>query len=197
MTARTDNGFTLVEMLVGLLVFSLIAAAGVGVLRLSIDNRFAVGQSTERTAALQRTRALLRADLAQAADRRVRDDDGRVDPQALSGGDAVTLLALTRRGWSNPGQAPRASMQRVEYRLDGKRLERRVRSALDGGALGEPQLLEDGVETAAIAFIDRGRETPVWSPTPDRPLPEAVRLTLTLEGYGPVTQLFLVGSERS
>lgn len=187
------SGFTLVEVLVALLIFSLIAAAGVGVLSLTIDNRFAVEAATERTAALQRTRALLRADLAQAADRRVRDAQGQPERQSLSGGEGELLLALTRRGWSNPGQSPRASLQRVEYRLVEDRLERRVRLALDGGAVGEPQILERGVREAKATFIAQGAETDIWRATRDRPLPDAVRIDLTVEGYGPVSQLFLVG----
>lgn len=189
------KGFTLVELMVALAVFGLIAAAGVAVLGLSVDNRVAVKAFADRTAALQQSRALLKADLAQAADRPVRGADGRQGSQALvGGGDGGALLALTRRGWSNPTGAPRASMQRVEYRLNGDRLERRVRPMLDGAEAGPPQVLQDGVEVATVVFIARGQESPVWVARPDGPLPEAVRLELTLRDYGEVSQLFLVGA---
>ncbi|WP_169312142.1 prepilin-type N-terminal cleavage/methylation domain-containing protein, partial [Brevundimonas diminuta] len=69
-SAKTRQGFTLVEVMIALLIFALLAGAGALVLGQSIDNRFAVKANADRTAALQRTRALLRADLAQATGRR-------------------------------------------------------------------------------------------------------------------------------
>src|SRR5690606_4868761 len=63
------KGFTLVEMLVALLIFSGIAAAGVAAMSLAADNRLVVRQRMDRLASFQRTRALLKADLEQAADR--------------------------------------------------------------------------------------------------------------------------------
>lgn len=188
------KGFTLVELMVSLAVFGLIAAAGVAVLGMSVDNRVAVAAFSDRTAGLQQSRALMKADLAQAADRRVRGADGRPEPQAFGGGQGGVLLVLTRRGWSNPEEAPRASLQRVEYRVIDGRLERRVRTALDGAQTGSPQILQRGVRNARVTFIDRGMESPAWIARPDRALPDAVRLELVLDDYGEVSQLFLVGT---
>lgn len=189
------SGFTLVEVLISLLIFAMIAAAGASVLSLSIDNRFAVKAASDRTAGLQRMRSLLRADLGQAAARRVRGPTGRPQPQPMIGpatpGDPV--LVLSRTGWSNPGEAARPSLQRVEYRLVEGRLERRVSSHLDGARPGPPQVLYDGVRDLTVSFLRDGSEAPAYITTSDRPLPDAVRLKMTLEGYGPVEQLFLVG----
>lgn len=188
-------GFTLVEVLISLLIFALIAAAGASVLSLSIDNRFAVKAASDRTAELQRTRALLRADLGQAAARRSRGPTGRPQPQPMMGATAPgdPVLVLSRAGWSNPGEAARPSLQRVEYRLVEGRLERRVSSHLDGARPGPPQVLFEGVRDLTVTFLRDGTEAPAFITTLERPLPDAVRLTMTLEGYGPVEQLFLVG----
>lgn len=188
-------GFTLVEVLISLLIFALIAAAGASVLSLSIDNRFAVKAASDRTAGLQRTRALLRADLGQAAPRRSRGPTGRPQPQPMMGASAPgdPVLVLSRAGWSNPGEAARPSLQRVEYRLFEGRLERRVSNHLDGARPGPPQVLYEGVRDLTVTFLRDGTEAPAFITTLERPLPDAVRLTMTLEGYGPVEQLFLVG----
>ncbi len=188
-------GFTLVEVLVSLLIFALIAAAGAAVLGQTVDNRFAVKAASDRTADLQRMRSLLRADLGQAAARRSRGPTGRPMPQPMSGPAAPgdPLLVLTRTGWSNPGQRPRPSLQRVEYRLVEDRLERRVSTHLDGARPGAPQVLYRGVRDVTVGFIKDGGEAPAYIVTPDRPLPDAVRIRMTLDGYGPVEQLFLVG----
>lgn len=191
----TRSGFTLVEVLVSLLIFALIAAAGSAVLSQSIDSRFAVKAATDRVGDLQRMRALLRADLGQAVARRSRGPTGRPAPQAMLGpttsGDPV--LTLTRAGWSNPGGAARPSLQRVEYRLVEGRLERRVSAHLDGARPGPPQVLYRGVRDVSVSFLRDGTEAPAFLTTPERPLPDAVRLRMTLDGYGPVEQLFLVG----
>ena len=192
------SGFTLVEALVALGLFALIAAAGAAVLSMSIDNRFAVRAASDRTAALQRTRSLLKADLGQAVTRRTRDRNGEPRPLALAGAAAPgePVLTLTRAGWSNAGSAGRSSLQRVEYRLAEGRLERRASPFLDGSRPGPPQLLLSGVSDLRVDFLQDGRETPAPTPRPTGEPPDAMRLTVTLEGYGPVTQLFLIGSGR-
>ena len=192
---RGREGFTLVEVLVSLLIFALIAAAGAAVLGLSIDNRFAIKAASDRTADLQRMRSLLKADLGQAAGRRSRGPTGRPVPQPMNGpaapGDPV--LILTRAGWSNPGGQARPSLQRVEYRLVEEQLERRVSSHLDGARPGPPQVLYRGVRDLTVAFLKDGQEAPAYIVTAERPLPDAVRIRMTLDGYGAIEQLFLVG----
>jgi general secretion pathway protein J len=188
MTRRA--GFTLVEVLVALAIFAMIASAGVGLLSFAIDNRLAVREASERTAAFQRARALMRADLGQAAARRVRGADGAPRAAFELGGES--LFAVTRRGWINPGDAQRASMQRVDYRLIEGRLERRVRERLDGARPAEPQVLLENVQSAQVMAILDGDPIADWRPVQNRPLPDAVRIDLTLEGYGPVTQLFML-----
>ena len=196
--ARVRPGFTLVEVLTALAVFAVIAAAGAAVLAASIDNRFAVRTATERAGALQRTHALLKADLGQATTRRTRDRHGEPQALALAGATAPgdPLLVVTRAGWSQASDAGRPSLQRVEYRLAEGRLERRASPYPDGSRPGPPQALYEGVSDVRLTFLRGGRETA--NPTPDlaQPLPDAVRLTMTLEGYGPMTQLFPIGGGR-
>lgn len=193
---RAADGFTLVEVLVALAVFALIAAAGALVLARTIDTRFVVHENAERIAELQRMRALLKADLAQAAPRRTRAPTGRPLPRALMGqtvpGDPV--LTLVRAGWSNPDGAARPGLQRVEYRLVEDRLERRASTYLDGARAGPPQVLYRGVSDLAVTFIQDGSEAPAFLASRDRPLPQAVRIVMTLDGLGRVDQLFAVSA---
>ena len=156
-------------------------------------------------AAYQRARALLKADLAQAAPRRVRERDGTParnafvgstagDSRAMSG--AAPLLALVRRGWTNPDAEPRASMQYVEYRLVDGQLERSVRTALDGAAPGVPQVMLAGIESATIGYHYRGQWIDGW-PCGDTAMHDAVRLKLQLQGLGRIEQLFLLPGTES
>ncbi|MDP3081764.1 MAG: type II secretion system minor pseudopilin GspJ [Brevundimonas sp.] len=196
--ARVRSGFTLVEALVALMLFALIAAAGTAVLSVSIDNRFAVRSATDRTAGLQRMRSLLKADLGQATGRRTRDRNGEPHPLALTGATVPDgpVLVLTRAGWSNAGGAGRSSLQRVEYSLVGNRLERRISPFLDGSRPGPPQQLLSGVTDLTVTFVQEGRDSPGPTMGPTGSTPDAVRLEFTLAGYGRLSQLFLVGGGR-
>ncbi|MBX9802427.1 MAG: type II secretion system minor pseudopilin GspJ [Caulobacteraceae bacterium] len=196
MTGR--KGFTLVEVMISLLIFAVLAGAGAAVLGVTIDNRFAVQAAGERVGDLQRMRGLLRADLGQATARRSRGPTGRPTPQPLAGAAAPgePLLVLNRAGWSNPGEQTRPSLQRVEYRLVEDRLERRVSAHLDGSRPGPPQVLYRGVKDVTVLFVRDGEAAPAFISSIDRPLPDAVRIAMTLDGYGRVEQSFLVGSGR-
>lgn len=196
--AQVRSGFTLVEALVALMLFALIAAAGTAVLSVSIDNRFAIRAATDRTAGLQRTRSLLKADLGQATDRRTRDRNGEPNALALAGTTVPggPVLVVTRAGWSNVGGAGRSSLQRVEYSLVGNRLERRASPFLDGSRPGPPQPLLSGVTDLTVTFVQNGGESLNPTPGASGSAPDAVRLDFTLQGYGRISQLFLVGGGR-
>ena len=193
---RKRGGFTLVEVMVALLIFALLAAAGALVLGQTIDTRFSVRAATDRTADFQRLRVALKTDLAQAAGRRSRAPTGRPLAQALIGPQAPgdPVLILTRTGWRNPDGDPRPSLQRVEYRLVEDRLERRVAPYVDGARAGPPQVLYRGVRHVRVTFLQGGSEAPAFLSSSDRPLPDAVRVVMTLDGFGSVDQLFLVAA---
>jgi general secretion pathway protein J len=192
------SGFTLVEVMVSLLIFAMLAGAGSAVLSATIDNRFAVKAASDRVGDLQRMRGLLRADLGQATARRSRGPTGRPMSQPIMGAFAPgdPILVLNRAGWSNPGEQARSSLQRVEYRLVENRLERRSSSHLDGARPGPPQVLYRGVSDVTVGFIRDGEAAPAFISSIDRPLPDAVRIGMTIEGYGRIEQLFIVGSGR-
>jgi general secretion pathway protein J len=192
------KGFTLVEMLVALAIFGLLSAAGVTVMRFTVDNQAVVRAHTGRIGAFQTTRAILKADLAQAAARRTRAPDGRPVREAFYGASADRpglLLRFARRGWDNPGAEPRASVQYVEYRLIDGRLERSARPALDGAQLSAPQVLIDRLRSASVLFLWRGQWIENLPGGSEDALPQAVRVDMEIDGIGAVSQLFVVTGE--
>lgn len=189
---RARSGFTLVEALIALAIFGLLAVAGVALLNLSLTNREVVRAATEAGADFQRLRQLLRADLGQAVDRPVIGAGGGAGP-ALAGGQGEVLLQLTRAGWSNPDGRPRASLQRVVWVLNGDRIERRVYADLSGGGPTLTQALLTDAREVRIAFVASGRTFAAWPAEAPQPLPDAVTLELTAPRFGRTTQWFLVG----
>jgi general secretion pathway protein J len=193
-----QQGFTLVELLVSLLIFGMLAAAGVALLSFSVRAQDLAGERLEDVAAVRRAGALLTADLAQAAPRLVRDEAGAVKP-AFIGGSGETgglVLALVRRGWDNPAGASRPSLQKVEYRLIDGRLERTAYRYLDGAEPMAPVAMLDGIESLRLRYRDEdGAWRERWDPTDVAELPRAVAMVVALEGGAPVRQLFLVEAD--
>ena len=192
------KGFTLVEMLVALAIFGLVSAAGVTVMRFAVDNQAVVRAHTDRIGAFQRTRGMLKADLAQAATRRTRGQDGRSARASFFGPSSDRpglLLSISRRGWDNPDAEPRASVQYVEYRFVDGRLERAARPELDGAPLGTPQVLIDRLRSVSVSFLWRGQWVQNLPGGTADALPQAVRFDMTIEGIGAVSQSFVVTGE--
>lgn len=192
-----EQGFTLVELLVALLIFGMIAAAGVALLSFSVRAQDMADARLDDVAAMRRAGALLTGDLAQAAPRIVRDEAGAVQPAFVggTGAEGDIALALVRRGWDNPEGAGRPSLQKVGYRLTGDRLERIAYRYLDGAAPMEPVTVLEGVETLSLRYRDpEGEWRERWDPTQITDLPRAVEMVVDVRDGGPVRQLFLVGA---
>lgn len=192
---RAEQGFTLAELLVALLIFGMLSAAGVALLSFSVRAQDAAGNALDDVAALRRMNALLVADLAQATPRLTRDEAGTPRAAFIGGpGGEGIAFGLVRRGWTNWDDAPRASLQKVDYRLSGGVLERIAYPHLDGAAALEPVPLLDGVTELVLRYRSAdGRWRDRWDPeVPDR-LPSAVEMIVTAERQGRLRMVFLVG----
>ncbi len=188
------KGFTLVETLVALAALSVLAAGALAVSSASTASHDVIRARQDATQELTRLRAALKADTTQAAARRPRDINGAKDQAALTAGgrgDGV-FLSLVRRGWDNPLEQDRASLQYVEYRLDQGRIERLWRRHVDGSPLQAPQLLAENVRSVSLAFMDHDQWMEAWAGAPNRPLPRAIRLNLEFTSGDVLSQTFLL-----
>jgi general secretion pathway protein J len=190
-----EHGFTLIEMLVALTIFAMLAAAGVMLLGNSVSAQAQVKARLDDMAAVQRAGGALTADLGQAVARVTRTETGTLAPAfwAHGEGEARPILQFVRGGWDNLGDLPRPSLQKVEYWVRQGRLERRTYAQLDGAAGDDPAALLDHVETVALRFRDaQGKWRPDWTPTQPDLLPRAVEMAIARTGEPPVTLRFLV-----
>lgn len=191
---RGVHGFTLVEVMMALAIFGLVAATGVTVMAHSVDSQEVLRERMDRLGEVQRSRALLRADLSQAALRLARRSDGSSARDAFLGnrpGEPGPLFAFVRRGLENPAGEPRASLEYVEYRIVDGRLERSARVAVDGAVAPPPRVLLDGIRSARVAYRTGDRWNDGW-PGGTGALPRAVELELELDGIGRLRQRFLL-----
>lgn len=181
------RGFTLIELVVALFVFALLASAGTALLSISIRSQNAVAVSLDGNAKTGRILALLSTDLAQAAPRAMRNRDG-ANQAAFVGrdgnGDGI-ILAYVRSDASG--------LQRVEWRREGRRLIRASAVRLDGGGPMRSSVMADDISQARLRYRYKGEWRSDWFPTRLDALPHAVELTLGEAGRPPVRALFVAG----
>lgn len=182
-------GFTLVEVLVAVLVFSLLAATAYAGL-----NAIAGAVEAQRTRAaelaeLQRAVATLDGDLRQLVSRPGRDRQGRVRP-ALEGGPG-TLLGR-RAGRLNPAGLPRSHLQQFRWRFDGVLL-RETWGAVETPPEAEPVGRARFGSAGDVAFRYRDADG-LWHrqwPVSGRrdALPSAIEYVLDTAAWGPVRRV--------
>lgn len=203
MTARSDSGFTLVEVMVALFAMSLLTASGVALMSTTLTAKDEISERTTLLREIDLARATMKADIGQLARRPARDPYGMTgnvffQGGAMADGAGDRLLAFTRRGWDNPGGLERrSSLQYVEYALEEGALIRRARVRPDA-APATPErarVLLEGVSDAEIAFLRGDQWSDEWigayGGKGASELPQVIRLTLTIAGVGEVEQLFL------
>ncbi|CCW18916.1 General secretion pathway protein J [Sphingobium indicum BiD32] len=192
---KGERGFTLIELLVALMIFAMLASAGVLLLGNSVSAQAQVKARLDDMAAVQRAGGALAGDLGQAVPRITRTESGTLAPAfwAHHDGENQPVMQFVRGGWDNLGDLPRPSLQKVEYWVRQGRLERRTYAQLDGAAGEEPAALLENVEAVVLKFRDaEGKWRDDWTPTQPDLLPRAVEMTLTRTGESPVTLRFLV-----
>jgi len=101
-TCRGNNqaGFTLVEVLISLFIFSLITAGTMTALTQSLRGKDRLAASMEELNQLNSARAIMRADMSTLTLRPSRDELGGINPYVLTT-DGEALLSFTRRGREN------------------------------------------------------------------------------------------------
>ena len=193
---RPSAGFTLIEVMVALLIFAMLALAGIGILSFSIRAQSATGAKLDDDAALNRTLSALSADLAQAVDRRTRDEQGTTLPAFAgeAGSAAAPMVRLVRGGWSNLDGAARPSEQKVAWTLDGHALERVVWPQLDGAAPLVAAAMLDRVKAVTIRYRFRGAWSDRWDGANGVALPQAMEWRIVRDDGTEYRQLLPVGT---
>jgi len=194
---RASGGFTLLELLVALSIFAIVAVLAYGGLGTVLDLRILTEESAERLAELQKTYLIVQRDIEQLVPRAIRDEFGD-EQTAISG---AAHFQLTRGGWRNPLNNPRSNLQRVGYALEEQQLVRYSWLVLDRAQDSEPreQVLATGINSISVRYLDTDDSwQEQWPPEQvsgsgeplSDELPRAVELTLEHEHYGEIKWLF-------
>lgn len=192
---KSERGFTLVEVMIALFIFGMIAAAGVALLSFSVRAQAATSARLDRVASIARLSSALSADLAQAMDRPARDDRGTLRPAFVgeSGGNSGTdFLHFTRGGWSNLDSEPRSGLQKVAWRWHDGVIERQGWPMLDGAAPLPAATMLDHVRSVALRYRVDGAWSDRWEGLPNVPLPQAVEITIVRDDGVAIRELFYI-----
>lgn len=187
-------GFTLLELLIAIAIFALLAVGTWRMLGAVIDSDEATRVQEQQLRELVRAVSAFERDVRQVVSRPIRDPYG--EPRAALLGEHQgdnDALELTRSGWRNPTGAQRSRLQRVRWQLSGERWERRYWTVLDQSQDSLPQVQNvlDGVTAMSLRYMDdNGDWQDSWPPaglTEDERLdrlPRALELTLEHRRYG-------------
>ena len=212
-----QTGFTLIEILIAIAVFVVMAAMAYGGLSSVISTRETVTAALDRSKTLQMSVWRMRNDIEQIVNRPIRDSFGDNQPAIFGSPDIG--LQFTRNGWRNPLGDIRSNLQRVAYRIDEDnnlvRAHWRVLDQAQDSVPVESVLLED-VSNVEWRFLDSDREwqdrwpenstvgasatsvqTPAGTIASSYAPPLAIELRVTTSAWGDLRLLFMVaGAER-
>jgi len=201
-TVRTAQGFTLLEVMVAIIIFALMAAIAYSGLNNVLLARTKTEEHSRDLQQLQSAMNWLARDIEQTIDRGVRSEYGEPLAPLIGNDFEGYLIELTRDGWRNPANHARSNLQRVAYAVRDQKLVRAYWRVLDRAEDSKPyeQALLDGVTGIEIRYLTDGDEWQTsWPPealgtgTPTATLPRAVEVNIDTKLFGKITRLFRVG----
>ncbi len=193
-------GFTLLEVLVAISIFSVVSLAGFTIFDTVLRGEESSKVRSERQNELQRAFLLMERDFLQIAKRSMRVSGEAPSKNFIQTSDDSFLadeqaIAFVRNGWTNPGLLlPRSDMQNVAYRLVDDTLERLHLNFVDAVVGQEPRVrpLITQVTSLAFEFYDGNKWQKKWS---RNTLPQAIAVEIETEDYGLIRRQFLVAGD--
>ena len=196
---RSQHAFTLIEILVALFIFALVALISGQLLSRTLSAQDQLQDRGERLALVHRAMQIVQRDLLQLTNRPIRNSDDleRLGPLLIN---TDGFLEMTRMGWRNPLRHSRSEMQRISYRLEDEKLIRGYWHILDRGYDAEPafQTMLEDVKRVEFYVLDiQGEEHKFWPPMRQNEQvadPIAIILRIEIAPFGVIERIWQVPS---
>lgn len=194
-----QQGYTMIEVLVALSVFAIIASISSSILYHVFDLRTRVAEQAKQTDEIQIAMIVLRHDIEQLVPRTIRSADMRLF-SIFTG--TYQYLEFTRGGLANPNSAlKRSSLKRVAYLCKDNTLIRRSWIALDAINRNEydDKVIMHKLQECAFGYISNYQQVStdwrafsIQGHQKTEILPAAIQLTVTPKTMGKIQQIFII-----
>jgi general secretion pathway protein J len=195
MQVKSRAGFTLLEVLIAVFIFTIVAIILTTALHRTIDVQSRTEQTAGRVAELQHAFLIVERDLEQSIDRPIINAKNISESSFIGSFDEMTF---THGGLANPnGDLTRSSLQRVRYTFNDGTWTKYTWPSLDQTRQSRPKArsLLKQVKEIRLEYLDsQGSFHPNWPVEQLRSeaLPRGVRLTFTLSDLGKITLFYLI-----
>lgn len=197
---RRQLGFTLIEILVSIAIFAMIAVASTAILSNVIGASEESQEAIFELEQIQRAMMVFEQDIYQAVARPIRTA-GQDNSQVFLGGlgefDSLDDgFGFVRTGWHNPQwRLPRSTMQSVAYRLNqDNQLERLHTIFVDSMAGTEPKsrVLLEGITGFNVEYAKlNSRKEVAWdNEYAGEQLPQGIAIEISSESFGTIRREF-------
>jgi len=193
------KGFTLIEILIALTVFAILATLTSSSLYYAFTARTRVNAQADRLNNLQLAVSLIEQDTIQIVDRPIRSNEMRLFSMLVGMPDYVEF---TRDGYINPNSIDkRSSLKRVALVCLDKKLVRRTWESLDSkdrNAYGDRILLDNLTDchfnylNHTLQLLTKWREQTAQPNQSMELFPKAIQVNVTLQEWGEMNLLFII-----
>jgi len=195
------GGFTLLELLVAIAIFSVLSVMAYGGLQTVISTKKSAQQGADRISEVQLFMMRISNDLRQSVPRKIRNEYGDYLYAMQFSKSGEDKMEWSRDGYRNPVRLKRSHVQRVAYKLEQQKLIRITWSVLDRAQdteVIETEVLSN-VESIEWRFLNYDNEwVSEWPETGGKaslfPLPKALEFNAELKDWGKLRRLILLGA---
>jgi general secretion pathway protein J len=194
-----EYGFTLLEIMVALTIFVILATITSTALYHAFDIKTRIAAQMQRINQLQQAITFIKRDTEQMLTRSIRGNEMRVFPPFIG---QAHYLEFTRSGIVSPEMIkPHSTLKRVAFLCKEKQLIRRSWEVLDMPERKDyhDKILLDNLEQCAFAYIAHNQQIlPIWREYAvqqnqrEETLPSAIQLTLVFHQDERMSMLFIV-----
>lgn len=200
MSNKHIRGFTLIEILIAMFIFTILSIMMAGALHSVINLQGGADRTAERLRNLQMVLVRVSRDLEQTVNRPVKTANNQ-DASAFFGNEHG--FAFTHGGMA--GRPNFSTLERTEY-IWGKngfyRMAWDVLDLVDKSPKPSQRLLLENVTDGYFEYMDDKKNFHKDWPVKDgnnnnKPLPRAVRMTLTIQDWGTIRQTYVIPAENA
>jgi general secretion pathway protein J len=197
---KHERGFTLIEILIALFIFTIVSFLLMSSLRTIITAQSRTEEKALRLRDVQMAFLFMSRDIEQALNRPILNASGKEDAAFIG---KEKTFQLTHTGFANPlGVVRRSNLQRTIYTCNENVVERQVFPVLDQApeTKADVRTLLTNVTEARFQYLDHhGHLADKWpiNNGEDQPLPRGVKISLTLARWGNISQVYLIPVKKS